>query len=156
MISFHLQPKELKENGFFKILYVKRGIGTYWEPLSTDLKVERGKVLWRTWVEAFHWKDKVGNTGNKKEIYKVVKIKMCNNALNVRSCDLFHSSSCWIAGYEGVKIFASINVQQTIESPTWHVYGPKSMCSMAPHSLSFYPSHGAEDIIENQWCPHAY
>lgn len=108
------------------------------------------------WVgEAFHWKDKVGNTGNKRAIYKVVKIKMFNNGLNVRSCDPFHSSSCWIGGEEDVKIFASINVQQAMESPTWHVYGPKVMCSMAPHSLSFYHPRGAVDIIENQWCQRA-
>lgn len=80
---------------------------------------------------------------------------MFNNGLNVRSCDPFHSSSCWIFGDEDVKIFASINGQQPIESPTWHVYGPKVMCSMAPCSLSFYHPHSAVDIIENQWCQRA-
>lgn len=64
--------------------------------------------------QAFIWKDKIGNTRNKKEIYKVVVIKMFNNGLAVLSCNPYHPMSCYLVDNDDSKIFTSIRTHDSL------------------------------------------
>lgn len=55
-------------------------------------------------------KTKLVMLGTKKDICKVVKIKMFKSGLNVRPWDLFHPVSREVVGNEGFKISASMRM----------------------------------------------